>query len=73
MRWNNSPGHLLTAMFVLALLSGPAMANPATLKSLEQKIEKIRKHQSTLNRKKKTLARDAAALRRKMIEFMLSF
>lgn len=68
MQWNNSPGHLLTAMFVLALLSGSAMANPTTLKSLEQKIEKTGKHQSTLNRKKKTLARDAAALRRKMIE-----
>jgi len=65
---NNFTERLLMAMFVLALLSGPAMANPATLKSLEQKIEKVRKHQSTLNQRKKALARDAAALRRNMIE-----
>jgi murein hydrolase activator len=67
-RRNNFLCRLVGAMVASILLSGSAAADPAALKSLEQKIEKIRKHQSSLNRKKKTLARDAAALRRKMIE-----
>lgn len=68
MRRNNHHERLVAAFFAIAMMSGPVLADPAALKTLEQKIEKARQQQSTLDRKNKALMRETVSLRRKMIE-----